>query len=217
MDKNTSIYKIINLFWVPIAWTPFFGGMAIIYAGYRVKQTKWIDEGIIYMIPFMMLTFIVFGITIPAYLGVIVCFVTIIRSIMLIKPFLKKLEEMNNQTDNTYQIQKEQQIPQKKEANPANTHASQKNIPSSSQTISSKTNQQIKINEASQDELLKIQSIDPATVQKIIQLRLNGIYIDSPEDLSKKLGLTNKQVQVLQSQINFSRNNTEKHSRIIDI
>lgn len=216
MDKNSTIYKIINLFWVPIAWLPFFGGMGIIYAGCRVKNTRWIDEGILYMIPFIMLTLVVFGITIPSYLGVIVCFVTIMRSVMLIKPFLNKLEQINN--ERTVGYQEENRISQNQfNQIVSDNHEVSLNNEISFQKALDDSIQQTEINKASLDELLKLPGITQRIAEEIIKLRQSGIYIDSSEDLSIKLGLNSNQIQILEPQIDYSRNNTEKHGRILDI
>lgn len=216
MEKNSTLYKIINLFWVPIAWIPFFGGMGIIYAGIRVKHTRWIDEGILYMIPFIMLTFVVFGSTIPTYLGIFVCLITIIRSVMMIKPFLNKLEQINNE-NNTQRYSEENQIPQNQYQQKIQDIQEISFNNHKSQTDLNNTVKQTKINQASLDELLELPEISQQIAEKIIHLRQKGIYINSPNDLSIKLGLNTIQIQKLESQMDFSRNNTENHTRILDI
>lgn len=196
MDKNGKLYKIINLLWILVAFTPFFGGLGIIYAGWRVKKTRWIDEGIIYMIPFILLTLAIFNDTV-VYLVIIVWILTIIRSLMIAKTFLKEIEEKDK--DNTNPIKNIQQYKQKEEKQ---------------KTGNVKI---IKINTATKDEISSIPGLNMSIAEKIIKLRNNGQYIDSLDDLLK-LGLTNYQILQIEGNVDFTRKEKEKtNKRVLDI
>lgn len=105
MDDNSIIMKIFNYSWFAIALMPMFGGLGFIFAGWRVNYTRWMDEGIIYMIPFILISIAVLN-TYVVYLAIILWFVGIIRAIMILRPYKEKLTqkqinkeyEWNNQT-----------------------------------------------------------------------------------------------------------------------
>lgn len=96
MIKEDKLYKIINLSWIIIAFIPIFGGLGLIYAGYRVHENRWIDEGIIYLIPFILLSLTIFN-DIVAILILISWIITVVRALMIARPFLSKLEENENE------------------------------------------------------------------------------------------------------------------------
>lgn len=112
MNQNDTLWKILNLFWIPITFIPFFNGLGFIYAGWRANKTKWIDEGIIYMIPFIFLSFTIFN-DIVLYMTILSLIIGIIRAFMIAKPFLAKLEEKNNKNTNN-NLQKDNTITENK-------------------------------------------------------------------------------------------------------
>ena len=196
MDKNDKFYKLINLLLILVAFTPLFGGLGIIYAGWHMKKTRWIDEGIIYMIPFILLTLAIFNDTV-LYLIIIAWILTSIRSLMIAKTFLKELEEKDK--DNTNPIKNIQQY-NKKEENQI-----------------SKNDKIIKINTATKEEISGLPGLNMSVAEEIIKLRNNGQYIDSLDDLLK-LGLTNYQILQVEGNVDFTRKEKEKsNKRVLDI
>ncbi|RAP51272.1 MAG: hypothetical protein BZ138_05555 [Methanosphaera sp. rholeuAM270] len=95
MKKSGVFYKVLNMFWIILVFIPLFNGLGFIYAGYRVKETRWVDEGIVYMIPFILISFTIYN-YIVLYMIFLSWFVGIIRSFMIVEAFNEKLEDLNN-------------------------------------------------------------------------------------------------------------------------
>lgn len=105
MNKNGTLYKALNMFWIILVIIPFLNGLGFIYAGWRVKETKWVDEGILYMVPFILLSFTIYN-DLVVYAAIILWFVGIIRAVLISKTFLNKLNSsfQNNQQDSSNQF-----------------------------------------------------------------------------------------------------------------
>lgn len=102
MDDNSIFMKIFNYSWLIIVLIPFFNGIGFIFAGWRVDETKWMDEGIFYMIPFILFSIAVYN-TYIVYFGIILWIIAIIRAALIIRPYTEKLnkkQEMQQHTDN---------------------------------------------------------------------------------------------------------------------
>ena len=192
MNQNYTFWKIINLFWILLTLIPFFNGLGFIYAGWRVNETKWIDEGIIYMIPFIFLSFTIMNDPI-IYLELLLFIICIIRALMIIKPFLIKLEEQEHK----------------------------KYIPSQNTDLNTGVykNQNIKdvidINNVSVEDLKKSGLFDNYKIEQINKLRKEGYTFKSLEDLSQKLQLTQSEIDEIRGFIKI--NKKISNSRILDI
>ena len=86
--------------WILVVFIPFFNGLGFIIAGYTVNHKRWVDEGIIYMIPFIFMSFGILNDYI-IYLFFILWVVEIIRMIMILKTYRDKLNTIldNNNTE----------------------------------------------------------------------------------------------------------------------
>ncbi|MBE6486087.1 MAG: helix-hairpin-helix domain-containing protein [Methanosphaera stadtmanae] len=193
MKQNFSFWKIINLFWILLIFIPFFNGLGFIYAGWRVNETKWIDEGIFYMIPFIFLSFTVIN-NIIIYSALLLLIIGIIRAFMIVQPFLKKLEEKNSNVKdysiqyNGYQNKKIDRIPY--------------------------NNEIIDVNNANIQELKKISFLNESKINNIIELRKQGYVFNSMEDFSQKLDLSQSEMKDLEKYIKI---NKVSNSRKLDI
>lgn len=196
MNKNDTLWKILNLFWIPITFIPFFNGLGFIYAGWRVKQTRWIDEGIIYMIPFILLSFTIFD-EIIVYIGIILLLIGIIRALMIAKPFLEKLEESDNKTDKK-DIHNKNTIPQK-----------------TSTTIGKNNVKNKKTFEISIENLRNNTNIDSEKIDKMIEYKNSGYIFTSIDDLSQKIGLNEYERTELEKIV--YKKEKVSNTRILDI
>lgn len=193
MKQNFSFWKIINLFWILLIFIPFFNGLGFIYAGWRVNETKWIDEGIFYMIPFIFLSFTIIN-NIIIYSALLLLIIGIIRAFMIVQPFLKKIEEKNSNVKdysiqyNGYQNKKIDRIPYKNEI--------------------------IDVNNANIQELKKISFLNESKINNIIELRKQGYVFNSMEDFSQKLDLSQSEMKDLEKYIKI---NKVSNSRKLDI
>jgi len=193
MKQNFSFWKIINLFWILLIFIPFFNGLGFIYAGWRVNETKWIDEGIFYMIPFIFLSFTIIN-NIIIYSALLLLIIGIIRAFMIVQPFLKKLEEKNSNVKdysiqyNGYQNKKIDRIPY--------------------------NNEIIDVNNANIQELKKISFLNESKINNIIELRKQGYVFNSMEDFSQKLDLSQSEMKDLEKYIKI---NKVSNSRKLDI
>ena len=193
MKQNFSFWKIINLFWILLIFIPFFNGLGFIYAGWRVNETKWIDEGIFYMIPFIFLSFTVIN-NIIIYSALLLLIIGIIRAFMIVQPFLKKIEEKNSNVKdysiqyNGYQNKKIDRIPY--------------------------NNEIIDVNNANIQELKKISFLNESKINNIIELRKQGYVFNSMEDFSQKLDLSQSEMKDLEKYIKI---NKVSNSRKLDI
>lgn len=193
MNQNDNFLKIINLFWIIITFIPFFNGLGFIYAGWRVNETKWIDEGIIYMIPFIFLSFTILNETI-VYLAFLLLIIGIIRAFMIVKPFLKKLEEKdhNNNLNSTQN----------------------NNVITTVETNTEPLDKVIDVNNATIQDLEKIPIIDKNRLEKIIELRRQGYVFYSIDDLSQKLNLNQSEIKDIEKYLKI---NKVSNSRRLDI
>jgi len=193
MKQNFSFWKIINLFWILLIFIPFFNGLGFIYAGWRVNETKWIDEGIFYMIPFIFLSFTIIN-NIIIYSALLLLIIGIIRAFMIVQPFLKKIEEKNSNVKdysiqyNGYQNKKIDRIPY--------------------------NNEIIDVNNANIQELKKISFLNESKINNIIELRKQGYVFNSMEDFSQKLDLSQSEMKDLEKYIKI---NKVSNSRKLDI
>lgn len=195
MNQNDTVWKILNLFWIPITFIPFFNGLGFIYAGWRVNETKWIDEGIIYMIPFIFLSFTIFN-DIVLYMAILSLIVGIIRAYMIVKPFLKKLKEKNNK--NTHSD------------NHTTSNISQNKAPTSTKN----SNENKKIVDISIEDLRKT-SISKEKIDKLIAYKNSGYIFTSINDLSEKISLNESDIQEIEKLI--EKKEKISNSRILDI
>lgn len=194
MNQNDNLFKILNLFWIAITFIPFFNGLGFIYAGWRVNETKWIDEGIIYMIPFIFLTFAILNETI-IYLAILLLIIGVIRAFMIAKPFLKKLEE--------------------KELNKKENHNSSSNVFTPEERYEEPViDNVIDVNNASIEDLQEIPILDNDDIAKIIEVRTSGYVFNSLDDLSQKLNLNESQMKELEKYLKI---NKVSNSRKLDI
>lgn len=193
MDRNDKAWKILNLFWIPVTFVPFFNGLGFIYVGWRVNETKWIDEGIIYMIPFIFLSFTIFN-DVILYAALLSLIVGIIRAFMISKPFLEKLEEKNNGNINE-NIQNVSKIPQ---------NTQEKGITRNKKTV-----------DISIDELKNNTSISPDKIEKLIAFKKSGYVFTSMDDLSQKIDLNESERAELEKLI--IKKEKISNSRILDI
>ncbi len=191
MNHNSNLWKILNLFWIILVFVPFFNGLGFIYAGWRVNETKWIDEGIIYMIPFIILSFTIFNYYV-VYLTLIFLLIGIIRALMIIKPFLIKLEEKE---DNEKSIQYTSDM---------------KSVYENKDIVDS-----IDINNVSIEDLRRSGLFDNYKIEQIIKFRKEGYIFKSLEDLAQKLHLTNSEIDELRRYIKI--NQKISNSRKLDI
>ncbi|HII08446.1 MAG TPA: hypothetical protein HA355_02525 [Methanosphaera sp.] len=195
MNQNDTVWKILNLFWIPITFIPFFNGLGFIYAGWRVNETKWIDEGIIYMIPFIFLSFTIFN-DIVLYMAILSLIVGIIRAYMIVKPFLEKLKEKNNK--NTHSD------------NHTTSNISQNKAPTSTKN----SNENKKIVDISIEDLRKT-SISKEKIDKLIAYKNSGYIFTSINDLSEKISLNESDIQEIEKLI--EKKEKISNSRILDI
>lgn len=193
MNQNFSFWKIINLFWILLTFIPFFNGLGFIYAGWRVNETKWIDEGIFYMIPFIFLSFTIIN-NIIIYSALLLLIIGIIRAFMIVKPFLKKLEEKNS---NVIDYSIHYQGYQNKKIN---------RIPYNNEIID--------VNNANIQELKNISFLNESKINNIIELRKQGYLFNSMEDFSQKLDLSQSEMKNLEKYIKI---NKVSNSRKLDI
>ena len=193
MNQNDNLYKILNLFWIAITFIPFFNGLGFIYAGWRVNETKWIDEGIIYMIPFICLSFTIFNETI-VYLAILLLIIGVIRAFMIAKPFLKKLEE--------------------KEVNKNIEQNLNSNVFTPEERYEEPVDKVIDLNNASIEDLQEIPVLDNNDIAKIIELRTMGYTFNSLDDLSQKLNLNESEMKELEKYLKI---NKVSNSRKLDI
>lgn len=194
MNQNDNLYKILNLFWIAITFIPFFNGLGFIYAGWRVNETKWIDEGIIYMIPFIFLSFAIFNETI-VYLAILLLIIGVIRAFMIAKPFLNKLEE--------------------KELNKKENHNSSSNVFTPEERYEEPVIVNvIDVNNASIEDLQEIPILDNDDIAKIIEQRTSGYVFNSLDDLSQKLNLNESEMKELEKYLKI---NKVSNSRKLDI
>ncbi|HIH34954.1 MAG TPA: hypothetical protein HA255_00740 [Methanosphaera sp.] len=195
MNQNDTVWKILNLFWIPITFIPFFNGLGFIYAGWRVNETKWIDEGIIYMIPFIFLSFTIFN-DIVLYMAILSLIVGIIRAYMIVKPFLEKLKEKNDK--NTHSD------------NHTTSNISQNKAPTSTKN----SNENKKIVDISIEDLRKT-SISKEKIDKLIAYKNSGYIFTSINDLSEKISLNESDIQEIEKLI--EKKEKISNSRILDI
>lgn len=195
MNQNDTVWKILNLFWIPITFIPFFNGLGFIYAGWRVNETKWIDEGIIYMIPFIFLSFTIFN-DIVLYMAILSLIVGIIRAYMIVKPFLEKLKEKNNK--NTH----------------SDNHTTSNISQNKAQTSTKNSNENKKIIDISIEDLRKT-SISKEKIDKLIAYKNSGYIFTSINDLSEKISLNESDIQEIEKLI--EKKEKISNSRILDI
>lgn len=195
MNQNDTVWKILNLFWIPITFIPFFNGLGFIYAGWRVNETKWIDEGIIYMIPFIFLSFTIFN-DIVLYMAILSLIVGIISAYMIVKPFLEKLKEKNNKTTHS--------------DNHTTSNISQNKAPTSTKN----SNENKKIVDISIEDLRKT-SISKEKIDKLIAYKNSGYIFTSINDLSEKISLNESDIQEIEKLI--EKKEKISNSRILDI
>lgn len=195
MNQNDTVWKILNLFWIPITFIPFFNGLGFIYAGWRVNETKWIDEGIIYMIPFIFLSFTIFN-DIVLYMAILSLIVGIIRAYMIVKPFLEKLKEKNNKNTQS--------------DNHTTSNISQNKAPTSTKN----SNENKKIVDISIEDLRKT-SISKEKIDKLIAYKNSGYIFTSINDLSEKISLNESDIQEIEKLI--EKKEKISNSRILDI
>ena len=195
MNQNDTVWKILNLFWIPITFIPFFNGLGFIYAGWRVNETKWIDEGIIYMIPFIFLSFTIFN-DIVLYMAILSLIVGIIRAYMIVKPFLEKLKEKNNKYTHS--------------DNHTTSNISQNKAPTSTKN----SNENKKIVDISIEDLRKT-SISKEKIDKLIAYKNSGYIFTSINDLSEKISLNESDIQEIEKLI--EKKEKISNSRILDI
>lgn len=87
---NKKFIRILAYLWILVVFIPFFNGLGFIIAGYTVNHKRWVDEGIIYMIPFIFMSFGILNDYI-IYLFFILWVVEIIRMIMILNPYRDRL------------------------------------------------------------------------------------------------------------------------------
>lgn len=202
MDDDGIVLKIFNYLWVPVSFLPFFGGLAFIFAGWRVKYTRWIDEGIVYMIPFIFLTLKVLNDFVLALILIVWAW-TIIRGVLLIKPYARKLNGMK----------KDDGKEMKTGISSQNMFIDDDEFKTGEYCAVTGTSYRMKINCAGWDELLSIPGFTPEISSTVLRLRERGVYITSDEDLRNLLNVNPENVA---GYIDFSVNRVEK-SRKLDL
>ncbi len=210
MNEKSIVWKIFHSLWVLVAILPLFGGFAFVYIGLRADERKWLYEGIIYLIPFFLAIILGSNQTIENYaiwFSILFWFVAIIRSLMLIKPYLGRISSKSfhnqgirnddNKSGDYYSM--------------FGTEANVNNNQRINDLNDGNDSNIFEINKASVDEISKLPGFDRELARKVMELRVSGIYLDSLDDMSQKLNLSPEQVGLLKSYFNYDDKN-EKNS-----
>lgn len=229
MDEDSVTWKIFHSLWILIAILPFIGGLAFIWIGLRVNEKKWKIEGIIYMIPFFLMFFLIDYINTLVYLIFFVWLWCIIRAFLLSGQYLRKLKEKtsfntNNEVSNPINI-----------PNTNNHHVSYYED-RSNKIIFEQNNQEnlndgniidftnvkeeveipiIDIEKATREDLTKLPGITITIANEIIGIReKNKIY--SINDL-QSIQLKHEQADSLKRYVQFSKKDNPSNSRRLDL
>ncbi len=247
MDNNDIVWNIFHSLWILISFFLFFNGIGFILIGLRVNEKKWIYEGILYEVPFIVGLLVTSNetlLTIITYILLITWLISIIRSFMLRKEYLNRLRQKsfnnynnvnynqnNNLNQTNYQTNfstdynNNNQNVNKTDFNPdINSSSIDNNVNTAFDTnsnISSNENinnfSLIDINRASIEEISRIPGISGNNINKIIELRNNGIYFKSLDDMAVKLNLSNHEINQISQFIEISPINTSTTNRRLDL
>lgn len=225
MNNESVIWKIFHSLWALIAIIPFFGGFAFIYIGFRANERKWIWEGIIYLVPFTLALLVGNDAAIEnigVYLAIILWFVAIIRTVMLIKPYLERISSKQqekqmarntlNRRSYPNNVQQTDTVTREVQENTINYHHDDTSL--GNDTV---TGNVFEINKARREELSMIPGFDDETAEQIINLRNSGIYLDSLDDMIRKLDLKPQQIQSLKEYYDYKDEKTVKNPRKLDL
>lgn len=217
MDDNSIFMSIVNYIWLVIVVIPFFGGLGFIYAGWRVDEPRWMDEGIIYMIPFILLSFTIFDMII-VYLGIILWILCMLRAAIIFKRYREKLSDkmrVRQQESDDNIVESNYRLNHFLEENSAsNVNNSESYNSDFGKNFDSIKQEKVNINRASFEELIRIPCFDEKIVQDIIYLRERGEYVDSADDLSSKLNIDDDKIGKIIPYICFEKDKKENVRRI---
>ena len=204
MDDNNLIMKCFNYIWIIIVLIPFFNGIGFIFAGWRINETKLMDEGIIYMIPFILISLSYLDMNL-IYLEIILWIIGIVRAALLLKTYTKKLQEKQNETNENI-LDTNYQLNQFYEKNNFDNNTYPKNV----------NKLKINVNNATYNELLQIPQFNDEKATKLIQTRENQ-RINSMEKLSSKLNLNPDEIKEIEKHICFKDNENKEKVRRLDL
>ena len=189
---NEKLWEILNSLWILPSIVVFINGIGLIYAGLRVHKRQWYIEGIIYEIPYLIFQYVFDDVYTNDSLNLTIralCFLAIslslIRSIMIRKTYLKMLKSQKHQ---------------KQEKSNAENQTHINNL-----TQDKHESKKVNINEATLEELLTIPGFNTIIAKQLIQYRKSGNYILSEDDLANKLNLPKHQVERISAFITIEK------------
>ncbi|MBE6047743.1 MAG: helix-hairpin-helix domain-containing protein [Clostridium sp.] len=207
---NNILLKIFNYSGLIFVLFPYTGCLTFMFMGWRVNETKWVDEGLIYSIPFLLLSFQIFN-DIVVDLAVVFWIVAIVRLIFIFRSYSKKLNEKLEINESiNHSINKDDL-----NKNQGSNFISFKTINEDSKYNEVNLNI-ISINTVSIDQLKNVPGLSYQNVEKIMELRRQGILITSMDDLCNKLNLTDVQKEQMEGKIVFTTDNSS-NNRLLDI
>ena len=111
MGEDSASWKIVHSLWILISLVPLFNGLGFIWIGSRVDEKKWLYEGLIYEIPFMLIL-LFFQINYNLYIlffwiALLSWIISIFRSFYVRNEFLnylKAINASNSSEDNRWKL-----------------------------------------------------------------------------------------------------------------